>query len=87
MKQGAGLLGTVGNFFGVSESPEKEEQREREPSEHQQLDVDIPAYEPPVKHAKKEKSKAGSRNSDDQRSLSGVKVLSKASSKGSQPKR
>jgi len=80
MKQGAGLLGSVGNFFGVSESPEKEQKQEREPSE--QLEEERPVKESPSK-----KDKANSRNSDDQRSLSGVKVLSKGSNKGSQAKR
>jgi hypothetical protein len=76
MNAGAGLLGAVGNFFGTAESPEKEQQ-EREPSE--QLEE-----ERPVKESAK---KAPSRASDEQRSLSGVKVLSKGSNKSSQAKR
>lgn len=77
MKQGAGLLGAVGNFFGTAESPEKEEQ-EREPSE--QLEEE---------RLKESPKKAPSQRSDEQRSVSGVKVLSKSkgSNKSSQAKR
>lgn len=77
MNKGAGLLGQVGNFFGVSESPEKDDKQEREPSE-QQRSEEKPVKESPKKGSNRDK------NSDDQRSLSGVKVLSKGSNKGSQ---